>query len=547
MKRTRPRRQGGFTLAEVLVTLALLAIVMVLLVFPMFSGFAYVEQGVARGDAQAAGRAAMDAMARELAEAIYVFDIPPGGDMIAFVLPVAGDKRAAPPGPQVTSTCSRYEAPVRYWRVLTRYLAQVPWRASEVVARTAPQGEAHEDLEPQNGCCDPAEPYEDLNGNGVWDSGEPYDDLNGNDTYDSAGEPFTDVNGNGLWDSPMARALDTTWPDPSYNAYYSLGDRNTGMPRPSGLKAMDSRYSGGMTSLTPSELGFEVPVLNFRPEASEGETLQPVTTRGREDYSVRSARWGAWQQFRQGRDPDDPLTDVGRIAIFRRPAPNEPYALRYHTRVNPANGRVEIVEHLGSTPADHSQDSLVFDTDKAQPLKRDPSLEPYGFRIDRQAGQMLFWFPQPAYPAAETLLLAVPEGETEAEATLAAKDPDGPGEDYSPDPLARIVPGSESVMTLDGKVLQRVSGTQPLKPGQYSIDYEACTIRTNANYVATGPTVTYRWRNNPPDDLVKATYYTKSIITISLTTAKRFNMGRQKDRLEGYHAEAQVKLRNLAR
>lgn len=170
----------------------------------------------------------------------------------------------------------------------------------------------------------------------------------------------------------------------------------------------------------------------------------------------------------------------------------------------------------------------------------------YAFGVDRVSGQLLFSFPQPDYPTSEALSLSVAPGESEAGATLRAKDPDGPG-GWNPDPLARIVPGSDTVWLADGQIFQRVLGTQPLKRGQYAIDYEACTVRTLASYAGAGLRITYRWRNNKDDDLVRATYYTKSIIAISLTTAKRYHLGRQKDRLEPYHTQAQVKVRNLLR
>jgi type II secretory pathway pseudopilin PulG len=516
----RRANHAGFTLAEMLVTIVLLVLVMVLLVYPMFTGFAYVEQGVARADAQSSGRAAMDAMTRELAEAIYVYDIPPDGSTIAFTLPSAGEKRAAPPSPQLTEPAPGTEVPVRYWRVLTRLVPQVPWQASEVVARV--------EVVPQEGF--PPAP---------------------------------------------ASPLDTSWPDSAYTANYNLNDtdlahrRDTSGALPPNQKPMDPRYSGRMTSLTPNALGFEVPDLSFWPQPSEGETLQPALVQGEKDYSVYRARWGAWQQFLPRRDPGDkeydPLTDSGRILVYRRSGPDQQYLLKYHTRQervwNETDQSFEIhtmiVEHPSTNPADHSNDLVMYDV-RNHPL-RDPAAKrlevkrlwgldlesDYAFGIDMASGQLLFSFPQPDFPS-EALSLSVPLQESEAVATLRAKDPDGPG-GWNADPLARIVPGSDTVWSADGQIFQRVAGTQPLKRGQYSIDYEDCTVRTLASYAGAGLRITYRWRNNKDDDLVRATYYTKSIITISLTTAKRFHLGRQRDRLEPYHTQAQVKVRNLLR
>ncbi len=49
-----------------------------------------------------------------------------------------------------------------------------------------------------NGQWDPAEYFEDLNGDGIW--GEPYVDLNANGRFDVDVDSLIDLNGNGVWD-----------------------------------------------------------------------------------------------------------------------------------------------------------------------------------------------------------------------------------------------------------------------------------------------------------------------------------------------------------
>lgn len=86
-----------------------------------------------------------------------------------------------------------------------------------------------------NGEWDPAEDFEDLNGdgiwgepfidanrNGYWDAGETFTDLNNNGDWDP--EPFEDVNGNGIWDPAEDIYNDVYFVDVNGDGRYDDGD-----------------------------------------------------------------------------------------------------------------------------------------------------------------------------------------------------------------------------------------------------------------------------------------------------------------------------------
>jgi len=116
--RAADRASAGFTLVEVLVTTVLLVIVLgLLLYYPIVSSFSYFRSASARADAQSAARIALDAMARELTEAMYVQLDMYDSSMMAFVPPLRVD-RDDPNSDIVMPPRPDWERAVRYWRAL---------------------------------------------------------------------------------------------------------------------------------------------------------------------------------------------------------------------------------------------------------------------------------------------------------------------------------------------------------------------------------------------------------------------------------------------
>ncbi len=72
-----------------------------------------------------------------------------------------------------------------------------------------------------NNVWDPAETFEDINGDGIW--GEPYTDVNFNGQYDPGIDSFTDLNGNGLWDpEPFEDTNNNGIWNPAEHIYYDV-------------------------------------------------------------------------------------------------------------------------------------------------------------------------------------------------------------------------------------------------------------------------------------------------------------------------------------
>ncbi|HEY3377852.1 MAG TPA: prepilin-type N-terminal cleavage/methylation domain-containing protein [Armatimonadota bacterium] len=75
----------GFTILELMVTIAILTVVMSLLAFPIMAAYGYIQKAQARTDAQNAGDATVQRLKKELDTAAYVFDLPPDGSAISFI------------------------------------------------------------------------------------------------------------------------------------------------------------------------------------------------------------------------------------------------------------------------------------------------------------------------------------------------------------------------------------------------------------------------------------------------------------------------------
>ncbi len=79
-------RQYGFTLTEILVTIAILAIVATLLSVPLMSAFKYIQKATAITEAKRSGVLAIEQMKTDLGNAMYVFDLPPDGSYVTCLL-----------------------------------------------------------------------------------------------------------------------------------------------------------------------------------------------------------------------------------------------------------------------------------------------------------------------------------------------------------------------------------------------------------------------------------------------------------------------------
>jgi len=275
-------RHRGFTLVEVLVTAALLLVVIGLLMYPLMSSFAYFRSATARADAQAVARLALDSMARELAEAMYVHLDMYDNSMIAFIPALRVDPEdpnsaiVAPPRPD-------WSRAIRYWRALhdptLNYSpgAHLGPGNTFYLARTVVAYPFATD-DPWNRWNDTWAQEQD----GAW------------------------ADGTTSW-SPIPRVVhtDLDWrfkPD-------QFGLRNaTLQPGFPYLEARYRVYTGEISdaeaarlyrdsavALTPNALEYDVSRLEFNPTVVAGEWLKPVERSEGSDYSVCRSQYPLWR------------------------------------------------------------------------------------------------------------------------------------------------------------------------------------------------------------------------------------------------------------
>jgi prepilin-type N-terminal cleavage/methylation domain-containing protein len=277
--------RGGFTLVEVMVTVGLLAIVVALLLVPIVNSFRYFRSATARADAQTAARIALDAVSRELTEAMYIQLDMYDSSMIAFVPPL----RVDPDDPNseiVTPPRPDWSREIRIWRAL----------------------------------YDPTMNYDPAGHSGP---GNPYflarTELRYPFTYEDAWNRW-----NGTWAeqqnaagaqgitrwAPIPRVVHS---DVDYRVWRPEGDRQ-GM-RTSTLQPgypylwvqylLDTSqttsseavrlYRNRVVALTPNAVDYDVSRLEFGPTVVAGEWLRPVEGAGRSDRSVYRARYPLWR------------------------------------------------------------------------------------------------------------------------------------------------------------------------------------------------------------------------------------------------------------
>ncbi len=97
----------GVTLIELMVTIAVLAVVMALLAIPLMMGSSYVQKATALREAQRAGEDSSRKLKRDIETAMYVFDLPPDGSWVSMV-PEAPGTNGQPMDSAGNATIIRY-------------------------------------------------------------------------------------------------------------------------------------------------------------------------------------------------------------------------------------------------------------------------------------------------------------------------------------------------------------------------------------------------------------------------------------------------------
>ena len=287
--RDMPALQRAFTLTELLITIGLLAIVLMLLFIPITNSLGYFRTATARADAQTVARTAVDTMARELAEAMYVQLDMYDNSMIAFVPPL----RLNPDDPNseiVTPPRPDYSRAIRYWQALNdptrNYTPGTHLEAGNLffLARTV--------------VSDPFTTDDRWN---RWNEEWALDQ----DSSRPTGVPDWPK----TW-APIARLVHS---DVDYRTWMPLGSRISARNRTlqPGYPYLMAIYNSYGTKLTPDQVRlyrskvvglspnapeYDVPRLSFTPLVVAGERMRPLDGPAGPDGTIYRARYSLWRQ-----------------------------------------------------------------------------------------------------------------------------------------------------------------------------------------------------------------------------------------------------------
>jgi len=491
---------AGFTLIEILVTLFLIVVMLALVGYPVLTGMAYMEKGVARADALSAARLALDAMTRELAEAMYVFDPPADGGFVAFLPTVSSSQGAAPIEPQA--------AAVRYWRALRDpRSAYAPFYQPD---------------------ADPVNPY-------YLARTEIPDPTRRDDPWNDSGEALPRA---AFWYAD-GYSYNGTWPTAQPGYPWLEAVSLYPVPPDSNQQQRRRWYGERAVGLTPDDWDYDVPVASFSPEPVTEEALLPAVGGFPRDYSRYRARYPLWVNFAQWDPAAAAFREMGRIKIYA----GSPRVLAYQTAVDSANGEVWVEDAVG-TP--------LYDL-ASYPLRdvNDPGPAQFAFGVDYDRGQVQFDFPANDVAVASALDMYIYELPRVRATT-----------DLDPDPARdsrRLVAGSVTVwVETSGGEITYYQQVDPMPatpasigPNHYAVDGIRIVFDSDGGeYPAATDTVhvRYRYRNNLGSQLVVASYATKAVINISLIVSKRDIAARTPPASrQDATLVAKVKLKNIPR
>jgi len=392
-------RRDGITLVELLVTVALLAIVFGLLMYPLVSSFGYFRSATARADAQAVARLALDSMARELAEAMYVQLDMYDDSMVAFIPPLRTDPDD-PNSSMVTPPRPDWEHAVRYWRALcdpslnynpgghlgpgnTYFLART-------VIGPLPDdpvpGDPEYEVPPPFISSDPWNRW-----NNEWRDAQNLGNAEGKANWSAINRMVhEDVDWQFAEESVGRRNVTKQPGFPYLYVRYKLKAGEIGEAEAARL------YRDHVVALTPSAVEYDVSRLEFSPTVVAGEWLRPAERPEGSDYSVYRSqyplwrlgeRYTGWAQLSEvasiHRVLADPTQDYRDpfFLIYQYPYPEEPVAV---AALDPDTRSVKVL--------DPETGEVLYDT-ADYPYRTEA--QPIAFGVDEIDGSLRFDFPPP--------------------------------------------------------------------------------------------------------------------------------------------------------
>jgi prepilin-type N-terminal cleavage/methylation domain-containing protein len=577
------RTYRAFTLVEVMVTVALLGIALGLLLVPVMNSLGYFRSATARADAQNAARLALDSIARELTEAMYVQLDMYDSSEIAFFAPLRVDPED-PTSEIVTPPRPDWGRAIRYWRGLYDPTANYDPRAlfgpgnTFFVARGLVPGPFTYDDEWNRWNEAWADEMNAASEQGIgnWAPVPRVVQTDLGLTFGRAGG----VSGIGL----RNRTLQPGFP---YLYVQSLLAKNEVTQTQAGRL-----YRDYVVALTPAVLDYDVTELQFYPTTVAGEWLRPVESAGVKDYSVYRSRYPLWRLGAPytgwAQLSDDPYVHQALaeltwardpfLLIYRYIPDASTYELRAIGAFDPRSRTMKILD-----PQTRAE---LYDT-SLYPYR--PTEAAFAFGVDWIDGSLRCDFPPPGGQTAmendQPLEFAGSDLQLGADGTVYERWLMQVWADRSEGADLSVLLAPESIrvrIDTDGdavpdRTLTQVYGVPRENSDEFQVGLDLPDNTGTSGelrygwlrvpqYLAgnTDPTVCtfyadFRWRNNgvvpaggaladEKPDLISAYYRTAAVIDVSITVTRADVSATAGKRVaQSAHLTRRVKLRNLLR
>jgi len=571
----------GFTLIEVVVTVGLLGMVLALLLVPVMSSLGYFRSATARADAQTAARIALDSVARELTEAMYVQLDMYDSSMIAVIPPL----RVDPDDPNseiVTPPRPDWDRAIRWWRAL--YDPTANYNPGGTLAPTNTFFLARTLIR------DPFRYDDEWNRwNEAWAQGQDTIGAEGVTSWAPISRiVHTDVDWR-FGPGQIGRRNATLQPGyPYLDVQYALATGAIGYSEAARL------YRDSVVALTPNATDYDVSQIEFNPTVVAGEWLRPVEGPASTDYSVYRARYPLWRLGAPytgwANLSDDPYMDT---ALEAMPWARDPFLLIY-TYESTLGGGAYALGAIGAFDP-RTRTMRIIDPETGADLY-DTGSYPYrspissvAFGIDWIDGSLRCDFPpsgteeqmygeepvavplgsrplaQPIQTVYEGSLMAAWANRSPGEALATFLNPDSiqvrvdtTGDGVPDRTLTQVfcVPRENTDEFQVGLDLPDNTGTDPLQYGWLRVPEMLAggmSPATSTFYVD------FRWRSNgvvpagmtlaeEKPDLVSAYYRTAAVLDVTLTVTRADPSATAGQRVaQSAHLTRRVKLRNLLR